>query len=116
MGVLAKMGAKTKPNKALYSDDPKLTPMTFVAVETETCALRVWAESRVIFLELTDGRIIVFPADRFRILRAASNDELKKVRLELNGSALRWEDLDEDITVKGVVAGHFQLPLPEKAA
>jgi hypothetical protein len=62
------------------------------------------------------GRILGFPADRFRILRAASNDALKKVSLELNGYALRWEELDEDIMVKGVVAGHFQLPLPEKAA
>ena len=90
--------------------------MTFMAVETETCALRAWADGRVIFLELTDGRIIGFPADRFRILRAASNDELKKITLELNGYALHWEGLDEDITVKGIVAGHFQLPLPEKAA
>jgi hypothetical protein len=90
--------------------------MTSVAVETETCALRAWTEGRVIFLELADGRIIGFPADRFRILRAASNDELKKVTLELNGYALRWEELDEDVTVNGVVAGHFQLPLPEKAA
>jgi hypothetical protein len=41
---------------------------------------------------------------------------LEQVHLELNGYALRWEELDEDITVGGVVAGHFQLPLPEKAA
>jgi hypothetical protein len=70
----------------------------------------------MIFLELTDGRIIGFPADRFKILRAASDDELKQVSLELNGYALRWENLDEDITVNGVVSGRFQLPLPERAA
>ena len=34
----------------------------------------------------------------------------QKVVLELNGYALRWEELDEDITVPGVVAGRFQLP------
>jgi hypothetical protein len=33
------------------------------------------------------------------------------VTLELNGYALRWEELDEDLTVPGVVAGRFQLPL-----
>jgi len=32
--------------------------------------------------------------------------------LRLNGAALRWEELDEDITVAGVVNGYFQLPLP----
>lgn len=87
-----------------------------MAVEIESCAVRVWAEGRIIFLELTDGRIIGFPADRFKILREASDDALKQVHLEVNGYALRWEQLDEDITVSGVVAGHFQLPLPEQAA
>ena len=87
-----------------------------MAVEIESCAVRAWAEGRIIFLELTDGRIIGFPADRFKILRGASDDALKQVQLELNGYALRWEQLDEDITVSGVVAGHFQLPLPEEAA
>jgi len=90
--------------------------MSSTAVETETCALRAWAKGRMIFLELTDGRIVGFPADRFKILRAASDDELKQVSLELNGYALRWENLDEDITVNGVVSGRFQLPLPERAA
>ena len=33
------------------------------------------------------------------------------ISLRLNGFALRWENLDEDITVPGVVAGNFQLPL-----
>ena len=87
-----------------------------MAVEIEACAVRAWAEGRKIFLELTDGRIVGFPADRFKILREASEDDLKRVQLELNGYALRWEELDEDLTVSGVVAGHFQLPLPEKAA
>lgn len=70
----------------------------------------------MIYLELTDGRIFGFPADRFRILRQASEEQLKEVRIELNGYALRWEELDEDLTVAGVVAGKFQLPLPGQAA
>ncbi len=64
----------------------------------------------MVYVELTDGRVIGFPADRFKLLRAASQEQLKKVRLELNGSALRWDELDEDLTVAGVVAGRFQLP------
>jgi hypothetical protein len=35
---------------------------------------------------------------------------LKKLTLRLSGYALRWESLDEDITVPGIVAGNFQLP------
>ncbi|NQU62695.1 MAG: DUF2442 domain-containing protein, partial [SAR324 cluster bacterium] len=33
-----------------------------------------------------------------------------------DGYALRWEELDEDITVPGVVAGNFQLPYEVPAA
>jgi hypothetical protein len=84
--------------------------------EVEAVAIRAWAERRMVYLELTDGRIVGFPADRFKILRQATEDQLKDVRLELDGAARRWEELDEDLTVAGVVAGRFQLPLAEAAA
>lgn len=76
----------------------------------EPAALRAWAEKRMIYVELTDGRIIGFPADRFKILRTASDEQLSEVAIRLHGYALRWEKLDEDITVPGIVQGQFQLP------
>ena len=88
--------------------------MNVINAERETivepAAVRVWTEGRMIFLELTDRRIIGFPADRFKILKEASDEQLKEVQIRLNGYALRWESLDEDITVPGIVAGNFQLP------
>lgn len=79
--------------------------------EVEPTAIQVWVENRTIFVELTDGRIVGFPADRFRILKKATDEQLKEVKLRLNGYALRWENLDEDITVKGIVEGCFQLAI-----
>jgi hypothetical protein len=79
----------------------------------EPIAIHAWSKGRTIFIELTDGRTIGFPADRFKILEKATEEELKEVTIRLNGYALRWENLDEDITVKGIVAGNFQLPLPK---
>jgi len=76
----------------------------------EPAAIRAWAEKRTIYIELTDGRIIGFPAGRFKLLATASEEKLKEVTLRLNGYALRWESLDEDITVPGIIAGNFQLP------
>lgn len=76
----------------------------------EPVAIKVWTEKRMIYIELTDGRIIAFPADRFIILKNATDEQLKEEQLRLNGYALRWENLDEDITVPGIVAGNFQLP------
>jgi len=83
-------------------DEPRLA--------AEPAAVRAWAEGRTIYTELHDGRIVGFPADRFRLLAAATDEQLAQVKLELNGYALRWEELDEDITVPGIVAGRFELP------
>jgi len=77
----------------------------------EYYAIRVWVEKRLIFIELTDGRIVGFPADRFKILKAASDEQLKEVKLRSNGFALRWDNLDEDITISGIIEGNFQLPI-----
>ena len=77
----------------------------------EPAAIRAWAKGRTIYIELTDSRTIGFPADRFKLLSKATNEQLKEVKMRLNGFALRWETLDEDITVSGIVAGNFQLPL-----
>ncbi|MGZ4038575.1 MAG: DUF2442 domain-containing protein [Bacteroidia bacterium] len=90
--------------------------MNTMDIEIEPVAIKAWAENRMVYLELTDGRIIGFPADRYRILSQASEDQLKQVQIEVDGYALRWEELDEDLTVAGVVAGRFQLPLPRRAA
>ncbi|OFY66991.1 MAG: hypothetical protein A3H98_08815 [Bacteroidetes bacterium RIFCSPLOWO2_02_FULL_36_8] len=88
--------------------------MNFTTVENEIIAdpvaVSAWGVGRKIIIELTDGRIISFPADRFKILKKASEKELKQVTIRLKGYALRWENLDEDITVKGIIAGNFQLP------
>jgi hypothetical protein len=80
--------------------------------ELEHFATRVWVADRLIFIELSDGRQIGFPASRFKLLSRASDQQLKQVTLRANGAALRWEELDEDISVKGIVEGRFQLPLP----
>ena len=90
---------------------PTMNSAATVELPTEVLALRAWVEGRTVFLELHDGRLFGFPAARFRRLREASSDDLKKVRIELGGAALRWDELDEDLTVRGVVSGRFELPL-----
>ena len=86
--------------------------MTTSTAELDHRAVRAWTAVRTVFVELTDGRQIGFPADRFRILHAATDAQIADVALRLDGAALRWEEIDEDITVRGIVEGRFQLPLP----
>ncbi|KAF0102962.1 MAG: hypothetical protein FD187_1751 [bacterium] len=90
--------------------------MSTTTVELDPRAIRAWVENRMVFIELTDGRQVSFPAGRFRLLAQASDAALAQVELCLNGAALRWEDLDEDISVRGVVEERFQLPSPEALA
>ena len=84
--------------------------MNTTDILAEPMAVKVWTENRTIYLELADQRIIGFPADRFKLLKNASKELLAKVQLRLDGTALGWEELDEDITVRGIVLGNFQLP------
>ncbi len=88
--------------------------MNSTVIEREVSAIRVWVEDRMIFLELDDGRIVGFPADRFTLLSQANDQQLAKAALRLHGTALRWEELEEDLTVAGVVEGRFQLPAPSR--
>lgn len=61
----------------------------------------------MLWIELEDGRQVGVPTDKFPRLRNASEEDLSKVRVEACGTALRWEELDEDLTVDGIVAGRF---------
>ena len=90
--------------------------MNFTGLETVSyAATRVWTLHDMVFIELSDGRQIGFPAHRFRRLAGATTTQLAQVHLRADGTALRWDELDEDISVSGVVEGRFQLALREAA-
>ena len=55
--------------------------------ELEFLATRAWANNRTVFMELTDGRQIGFPAARFHKLARATDEELAQVTLRLGGAA-----------------------------
>jgi len=76
----------------------------------EVPAIRAWVEGRMVYLELSDERVLGFPASRFKLLSKASDFQLQQVQLRLDGRALRWEELDEGLTVQGILEGRFQLP------
>ncbi len=84
--------------------------MNTTDILAEPVALKAWVEERMVYLELADQRTIGFPASRFKLLKDAPSHLLSQVAIRLNGTALRWEELDEDITVKGILLGNFQLP------
>ena len=78
------------------------------ASQTTARAVRAWVRDRKVWFELDDGREIGFPADRYERLGNASEELLAKVRIEARGRALRWEELDEDLSIDGILAGRWR--------
>ncbi len=57
-----------------------------------------------IIVSLSDGRTVSAPLEWFPRLREASSDELASWRLIGGGVGIHWEQLDEDISVAGLLA------------
>jgi hypothetical protein len=56
-------------------------------------------------VDLSDGRSISVPLGWFPRLQHASPTERKHWRLIGKGTGIHWEDIDEDISVEGLLAG-----------
>ncbi len=56
-------------------------------------------------VDLSDGRTISIPLSWFPRLLHATPDERKNWRLIGKGEGIHWEDIDEDISVEGLLAG-----------
>lgn len=83
-----------------------------IAATRTATALRCWIEGRRVWLELDDQRLVSFPASRYPLLAEAPQELLEKVCLRVQGRALRWEEIDEDIWVDDAVQGRFPRPTP----
>ena len=55
--------------------------------------------------ELSDGRTISVPLDWYPRLTYATPEERDNWRLIGGGEGIHWPDLDEDISVEGLIAG-----------
>ena len=73
-------------------------------------ATRVTVESGWVCIGLKDGREIRFQASRNRRLAKGSAKAAKNVEIICNGTGLHWPDLDEDLSVQGILEGRFGQP------
>ncbi len=56
-------------------------------------------------VDLSDGRTISVPIEWFPRLVYATSEERRNWRLIGRGHGIHWEDIDEDISVEGLLAG-----------
>jgi hypothetical protein len=80
--------------------------MSISAIEIEIPkAIDVIVKKDALAVDLSDGRTIVVPLQWFPRLVHGSPAERKNWRLIGCGHGIHWEDLDEDISVEGLLAG-----------
>lgn len=56
-------------------------------------------------VNLMDGRILTVPLAYFPRLLGATPEQLKKYELSGGGTGIHWDELDEDISVAGLLLG-----------
>jgi hypothetical protein len=72
---------------------------------TSALAKEVKFKDAMMEVHLTDGRIISVPMIWFPLLQEATPDQREKYEIGGGGTSLHWEEIDEDISVAGLLAG-----------
>ena len=79
--------------------------MSTLVVESVPRAAEVRCDEDVLVVQLTDGRTLSVPLLWFPRLAAAKWEELGRYELIGEGEGIHWPDVDEDISVAGLLAG-----------
>lgn len=76
---------------------------------------KVWFDEDALWVELNDARIIGVPLAWFpRLLNASP---AQREAFELSAFGIHWEELDEDISIEGLLAGNGDMTqTPRKVA
>ena len=74
-------------------------------VPTTALAKSISFDEEMMHVSLTDGRLISVPIIWFPLLREAPPDQRTKYEIGGGGTSLHWPELDEDLSVAGLMAG-----------
>jgi hypothetical protein len=74
-------------------------------VPTEALAKSVEFDGEMMRVHLTDGRIVSVLLAWFPALRQATPEQRTQVEIGAGGRGLHWPELDEDLSVAGLMAG-----------
>ena len=72
-------------------------------VTAAAAANSIWFDEANIWLELTDGRQLSVPLAYFPRLLHATKEALQRFELSGGGTGIHWDELDEDISVEGLL-------------
>ncbi len=71
----------------------------------DASATACWVDQDNLWIRLKDGRQLSVPLKFYPRLYHATAEERSRVRLTGDGTGLHWPELDEDISVEGLLLG-----------
>ena len=79
--------------------------MSILAVEAQALAADVSFTENEFIVSLVDGRTLSVPLEWFPRLAKASKSKRSNHELLGDGEGIHWPDLDEDISIDGLLRG-----------
>ena len=80
----------------------------------EANATKVWFDKENMWIVLTDGRQLSVPLVYFPRLLNATPEQRNNYELSGGGTGIHWEEIDEDISVPGLLLGNKDLAYYKK--
>ncbi|MCR4321909.1 MAG: DUF2442 domain-containing protein [Candidatus Brocadiaceae bacterium] len=80
----------------------------------EANATKVWFDKENMWIVLTDGRQLSVPLVYFPRLLNATPEQRNNYELSGVGTGIHWEEIDEDISVPGLLLGNKDLAYYKK--
>jgi hypothetical protein len=97
------MSTSAGKRKAAVKKPSKKVPRAYVP--TAALAKSVAFDDAMMSVTLTDGRVLGVPLSWFPRLHKASAKQRQKYEIGGGGISLHWPDLDEDLSIAGLMAG-----------
>ncbi len=75
----------------------------------DASATKIWFDNENMWVALADGRQLSVPLIYFPRLLNATSEQRNNFELSGGGTGVHWEEIDEDISVPGLILGNKDL-------
>ncbi len=83
---------------------------------SEFSASKVWFDDNNLWVALKDGRQVSAPLAFFPRLYRATSAQREKFEISGGGTGIHWDELDEDVSVPGLLLGYGDITVLKKSA
>ena len=81
--------------------------MKYMVADLMFTAVKAWHENGMICILLSDKKEIRFPVELNSKLKSATDKQRDQIEIICNGTGLHWKELDEDLSVTGIMEGRY---------